>query len=163
MATPTLQTISLILNDGTESSVSAIGGKAVLVVNVASKCGFTPQYDTLEALYEKYRAGGLEILGVPSNQFGGQEPGTDGEIADFCRRNFGVTFALTAKTDVNGPDAHPLYVALTKGGAEPIAWNFEKFLVNRDGVVLARFASSVSPDAPELVAAVEAALAAAQA
>lgn len=162
MTTQTLQTISLTLNDGTESSLGALGGKAVLVVNVASKCGFTPQYDALEALYEEYRARGLEILGVPSNQFGGQEPGTDGEIADFCRRNFGVTFALAARTDVNGPDAHPLYAALTKDGTEPIAWNFEKFLVNRDGTVLARFASSVTPDSPELVAAVEAALAAAK-
>jgi glutathione peroxidase len=160
VTTQTLQSIPLTLNDGSESSLGALGGKAVLVVNVASQCGFTPQYDALEALYERFHARGLEILGVPCNQFGGQEPGTDGEIADFCRKNFGVTFALAAKADVNGPDAHPLYAALTNDGAEPVKWNFEKFLLNHDGGVLVRFGSAVTPDAPELVAAVDAALAA---
>ncbi|MCQ9162704.1 glutathione peroxidase [Arthrobacter sp. STN4] len=159
MTTETLQTIPLTLNDGTASSLAALGGTAVLVVNVASQCGFTPQYDALEALHEKYQDRGLVILGVPCNQFGGQEPGTDGEIAEFCRKNFGVTFPLAAKADVNGPDAHPLFAALTDGGAEPVRWNFEKFLLNHDGALVARFASAVAPDSPELVAAVEAALA----
>ncbi|WP_113716601.1 glutathione peroxidase [Arthrobacter dokdonensis] len=159
MTTQTVQTIPLALNDGSRSSLDELGGKAVLVVNVASQCGFTPQYDALEALHEKYRVRGLQVIGVPCDQFGGQEPGSDGEIAEFCRKNFGVTFTLAAKADVNGPDAHPLYAALTKDGIEPIKWNFEKFLLNRDGVILARFASAVTPDSPELVAAVEAALA----
>lgn len=149
----------MTLNDGTETTLGALAGQAVLVVNVASKCGFTKQYDALEALYQKYRDRGLAVLGMPCNQFGGQEPGTAEEIADFCRKNFGVSFPLAAKTDVNGADAHPLYAALTNNGAEPITWNFEKFLLDRDGVVLARFAPAVTPDAPELIGAVEAALA----
>jgi glutathione peroxidase len=149
----------LPLNDGTSTTLADLAGKAVLVVNVASECGFTVQYDALEALYEKYRDRGLEILGMPCNQFGGQEPGTDDEIADFCRKNFGVTFPLGAKIDVNGPAAHPIFDALTQQGTNPVKWNFEKFLINHDGDVLARFASPVTPDAPELVAAIEAALA----
>ncbi|ALE04411.1 glutathione peroxidase (plasmid) [Arthrobacter sp. ERGS1:01] len=159
MTTQTLNTIPLTLNDGSATTLGALSTKAVLVVNVASKCGFTAQYDALEALYEKYQEQGLEILGMPCNQFGGQEPGTAEEIADFCRKNFGVTFPLAAKADVNGDDAHPLFAALTNQGAEPVKWNFEKFLVNHDGELLARFDSPVTPDAPELVAAVEAALA----
>jgi len=159
VTTQTLNTIPLTLNDGSATTLGALATKAVLVVNVASKCGFTPQYDALEALYEKYKEQGLEILGMPCNQFGGQEPGTAEEIADFCRKNFGVTFPLAAKADVNGGDAHPLFAMLTKQGAEPVKWNFEKFLINHDGELLARFASPVTPDAAELVAAVEAALA----
>lgn len=158
MTTQTLNTIPLTLNDGSATTLGALATKAVLVVNVASKCGFTPQYDALEALYEKYKEQGLEILGMPCNQFGGQEPGTAEEIADFCRKNFGVTFPLAAKADVNGDDAHPLFAMLTKQGAEPVKWNFEKFLINHDGELLARFASPVTPDAAELVAALEAAL-----
>ena len=157
-----LHSIPLTMNDGAESDFGRFAGKVVLVVNVASKCGFTVQYDGLEALYEKYQDQGFEILGVPSNQFGQQEPGTDAEIVDFCRQNFGVTFPLAAKADVNGADAHPLYAALTSSGPngelEPIKWNFEKFLINNDGDVVARFGSAVTPDSPELVSAIETAL-----
>lgn len=157
-----LHSIPLTMNDGAESDFGRFAGKVVLVVNVASKCGFTVQYDGLEALYAKYRDRGFEILGVPSNQFGQQEPGTDEEIVEFCRQNFGVTFPLAAKADVNGADAHPLYAALTNSGPtgelEPIKWNFEKFLINNDGDVVARFGSAVTPDSPELVSAIEAAL-----
>ncbi|MGA7204812.1 MAG: glutathione peroxidase [Specibacter sp.] len=151
--------MSLTLNDGTPTTMAELPGKAVLLVNVASECGFTVQYDALEALYEKYRDRGLEILGLPCNQFGGQEPGTDEEIADFCRKNFGVTFQLGAKIDVNGPNAHPIFAELTNHGQNPVKWNFEKFLITGEGAVAARFASAVTPDAPELVAAIEAALA----
>lgn len=158
MTTETLNTIPFALSDGTEKSLEQLAGKAILLVNVASACGFTRQYDALEALHEKYSPQGLTVLGVPCNQFGGQEPGTQEEIVEFCRKNFGVTFPLAIKTDVNGPDAHPLYALLTNQGAEPVAWNFEKFLITRDGAVLGRFPSSVAPDAPELLAAVEAAL-----
>ncbi|WP_449374016.1 glutathione peroxidase [Arthrobacter psychrolactophilus] len=158
MSTQTLNTIALVLSDGSETSLPALADKAVLLVNVASQCGFTKQYDALEALHEQFSGQGLSVVGVPCNQFGGQEPGTEEEIVEFCRKNFGVTFPLAAKTDVNGPDAHLLYSVLTKDGAEPIKWNFEKFLISRDGEVLARFESAVTPDAPELVAAVEAAL-----
>lgn len=158
MTTETLNTFPIALNDGTSTTISALGTKAVLVVNVASECGFTVQYDALEALYKSYKGRGLEILGMPCNQFGGQEPGTDAEIADFCRKNFGVSFPLSTKIDVNGTQAHPLFAELTGQGAEPVKWNFEKFLINHDGVVLARFPSNVTPDSPELAAALDAAL-----
>ncbi|WP_243400083.1 glutathione peroxidase [Arthrobacter glacialis] len=158
MITETLNSIPLALSDGTEKSLSQLAAKAVLLVNVASECGFTSQYDALESLHEKYRSQGLTVVGVPCNQFGGQEPGTQEEIVEFCRKNFGVTFPLATKTDVNGPQAHPLYAVLTSLGDEPIAWNFEKFLIAHDGAVLERFSSSVTPDSPELRAAVEAAL-----
>ena len=158
MTTQNLNTIPIALNDGTTTTLAGLATKAVLVVNVASECGFTPQYDALEALHSKYREHGVEILGMPCNQFGGQEPGTDTEIADFCRKNFGVTFPLAAKVDVNGGEAHPLFAKLTNSGAEPVKWNFEKFLVNADGVMVARFPSSVAPDAAELLAALDAAL-----
>ena len=159
MNTQNLKSLSIALNDGTETTLGAVAKGAVLVVNVASACGFTKQYAALEALYESYRARGLEILGIPCNQFGGQEPGTDEEIAEFCQKNFGVTFPLGAKVDVNGTGAHPLFAELTGHGASPVKWNFEKFLISADGSLLARFASAVTPDAPELVAAIEAALA----
>lgn len=158
MITQNLNTIPIALNDGTTTTLAGLAAKAVLVVNVASECGFTPQYDALEALHEKYRDRGVEILGMPCNQFGGQEPGTDADIADFCRKNFGVTFPLAAKADVNGDEAHPLFAQLTDGGAAPVKWNFEKFLVNADGVMVARFSSAVTPDSEELLAALEAAL-----
>ena len=154
-----MNTLSLILNDGTTTTLPELAHKAVLLVNVASKCGFTPQYAGLEALHGKYRSQGLTVVGVPCNQFAGQEPGTDEDIVEFCSKNFGVTFPLAAKAEVNGDGAHPLYAALTNGGAEPIKWNFEKFLITHDGVVLARFESGVTPDSPELIGAVEAALA----
>ncbi|WP_315914436.1 glutathione peroxidase [Arthrobacter sp. lap29] len=159
MNTQSLNTIPLALNDGTAPTLAQLAPKAVLLVNVASACGFTPQYDALEALYEKYRDHGLVVVGIPCNQFGAQEPGTEEEIAEFCRKNFGVTFPLAAKSDVNGAAAHPIYARLTGNGAEPIKWNFEKFLITHDGDVRARFSSAVTPDGPEMLAAVEAVLA----
>lgn len=157
-----LYEVPLTLNDGTESSFARFKGKTVLVVNVASQCGFTPQYAGLEALYEKYRDRGFEILGVPCNQFAGQEPGTDADIAEFCTKNFGVSFPLTKKADVRGKNQHPLYAELTtfKNGILPglIKWNFEKFLVSDEGEILARFAPTVDPESAEIIAAVEKAL-----
>lgn len=158
----TLRDIAITFNDGTTSTFGeAFADRTVLVVNVASKCGFTPQYAGLEELYTTYRDQGLVVLGVPSNQFMGQEPGTDADIEEFCQVNYGVTFPLATKTDVNGPEAHPLYRELTAyptGEVQDIGWNFEKFLVGADGVVLGRFASNVEPLADELVEAVRAAL-----
>lgn len=158
-----LYSIPLTLNDGTETDFGRFKGSVVMVVNVASQCGFTPQYGGLELLYNKFRHQGFEILGVPCNQFAGQEPGNDEEIAEFCQRNFGVTFPLTAKANVRGKDQHPLYTELTrfKAGLLPglVKWNFEKFQVSRDGEVVARFAPNVEPDSPEIVAAIEQALA----
>jgi glutathione peroxidase len=158
-----LHEIALTLNDGTETTFGQFAGSAVLVVNVASKCGFTRQYDGLEALYGRFRDRGLVVLGVPCNQFAGQEPGSDAEIEEFCRLTFGVTFPLAAKSDVLGKRQHPLYAALTQFPAgdehgEKVKWNFEKFLVSAEGEVVGRFRSAVEPDAPELVAAIEAAL-----
>lgn len=157
-----LYQIPLTLNDGTATDFGRFRGKVVMVVNVASQCGFTPQYAGLEALYGKFRDRGFEILGVPCNQFAGQEPGSDSEIAEFCQRNFGVTFPLTAKADVRGKSQHPLYAELTKfkNGPLPglVKWNFEKFLVGRDGVVAARFAPTVEPDSAQVIDAVEALL-----
>jgi glutathione peroxidase len=154
---------TLTLLDGRDTTLDAYAGQALLVVNVASQCGFTRQYAGLEALYERYRDRGLTVIGVPSNQFGAQEPGTAEEIAEFCQVNFGVTFPLLAKTDVNGPDRHPLFGRLTevadaRGKAGDVTWNFEKFLVSPQGEVVGRFRSKVEPDAPELVAAIEAVL-----
>ncbi|MGO4454558.1 glutathione peroxidase [Arthrobacter sp. RAF14] len=159
-----LYDIDLTMNDGAESSFGRFRGKAVLVVNVASKCGYTPQYDGLQRLYERFRDQGLEILGVPCNQFAGQEPGDDAEIAEFCRLNFGVSFPLTAKAKVRGKEQHPLYQELTrfKHPLLPglIKWNFEKFLIGRDGEILERFGFRTEPEDADLIAAVEAALAA---
>ena len=139
------------------------GGKAALVVNVASRCGLTPQYGTLEALHEEYADRGFTVIGVPCNQFAGQEPGSAEEIAEFCSATFGVTFPMTDKVDVNGPDAHPVFRRLTEvpdasGEAGPVQWNFEKFLISPDGAVAARFRPKVQPDAPEVRSAVEALL-----
>jgi glutathione peroxidase len=158
-----LHEIPLTLNDGTETTLGRFEGSTVLVVNVASKCGYTKQYDGLEDLYRTYRDRGLVILGVPCNQFAGQEPGSDEEIEEFCRLNFGVTFPLAAKANVLGSDQHPLYAALTRFPAgdehgEKVRWNFEKFLVDPSGEVVGRFRSAVTPDAPELLDAIEAAL-----
>ncbi|MCB5275482.1 Hydroperoxy fatty acid reductase gpx1 [Arthrobacter sp. SO5] len=157
-----LHAIALTLNDGTETDFGRFKGKVVLVVNVASQCGFTPQYAGLEALHNKFREQGFEVLGVPCNQFAGQEPGADAEIAEFCERNFGVTFPLTVKANVRGKNRHPLYTELTKfkNGVLPglVKWNFEKFLVNREGKVVARFAPTVEPDSPEIIEAVQSAL-----
>jgi glutathione peroxidase len=155
--------ITAKMNNGTERSLGDFAGKAVLVVNVASKCGLTPQYAGLQELYDTYKDRGLEILGFPCNQFMGQEPGTDEEIAEFCSLNFGVSFPLFSKIDVNGEEQHPLYAELTahpdhKGEAGDVQWNFEKFLVSPSGEVVGRFRPQVTPDKPFLVEAIEAQL-----
>jgi glutathione peroxidase len=138
-------------------------GKVLLIVNVASKCGFTPQYKSLEAVYEKYKDKGFVVLGFPCNQFGAQEPGTNEEIKQFCSTKYSVTFPLFDKIEVNGLNRNPLYVALA-GKESPypgdIKWNFTKFLIGRNGTILNRFDSKVAPDSPEVVAAIETALAA---
>ena len=163
MATSTLYDTPLTLIDGTETTFGQFRGKTVLVVNVASKCGFTPQYAGLEALYEKYKDDGLVVLGLPSNQFMGQEPGDEASIEAFCQLNFGVTFPLTEKVDVRGKHQHPLYAQLTKfkTGLLPglIKWNFEKFLVSQTGEIVDRFASTVEPESDEIVRAIEKSLA----
>ncbi|MCW8128621.1 glutathione peroxidase [Microbulbifer halophilus] len=146
-----LYSIPLKTQDGRETTLEEYRGKVLLAVNTASKCGFTPQYKGLEALYEKYRDRGLVVLGFPCNQFGKQEPGSDDEIKEFCELNFGVNFPLFAKLDVNGPDAHPLFVELKEQapglmGTEGIKWNFTKFLIDRDGQVVKRFAPKDKPE-----------------
>jgi glutathione peroxidase len=182
-----LQTIPLTTIAGAPATLADYSGKVLLIVNVASKCGLTPQYTALEALYQRYKDRGFSILGFPSNDFGSQEPGTNAEIATFCSIDYPVTFPLFAKTPVTGPDKHPLYAALIAAQPEHIVygtwregiakfaaannlpgpnplpellWNFEKFLVGKDGAVLARFAPDTPPDDPKLVAAIESALAA---
>ena len=144
--------------DGSVEPLGSRAGKVVLVVNTASKCGFTPQYAGLEALWERYRDRGFEVIGFPCNQFGGQEPGDAAEIAQFCAVNFGVTFPLMAKGDVNGPAASPLWQWLTSEarglfGSRKVKWNFTKFLIGRDGKVVRRFAPTVKPE--KLAAAIE--------
>lgn len=139
-------------------------GKVLLIVNTASKCGFTPQYAGLEALYEKYKDQGLLVLGFPSNDFREQEPGTNEEIAHFCKLNYGVTFPMFGKIVVKGDGQHPLYAYLTSKETDPkfsgeITWNFNKFLISRNGEIVNRFDSSIKPDDKELVAAIEAELA----
>ncbi len=159
----TLYDIALANLDGSPSSLGAYAGKAVLLVNVASKCGLTPQYTGLEVLQKTYGDRGFTVVGVPCNQFLGQEPGTAEEIAEFCSATYGVTFPLTEKIEVNGDDRHPLYAALTQvaddeGEAGDIQWNFEKFLIGPDGEVVKRFRPGVVPEDPALISAVEAAL-----
>lgn len=139
--------IEVKTNDGKLSTLDPYKGKVILIVNVASKCGFTNQYEGLEELYQKYAEKGLVVLGFPCNQFGGQEPGSEEEILHFCRLNYGVTFPMFAKIEVNGSKAHPLYIHLKKQcpgllGSESIKWNFTKFLVDRNGTVIQRFAPS---------------------
>ncbi|GAB7129489.1 glutathione peroxidase [Silvimonas sp. JCM 19000] len=163
--------------DGTPTTLGAYEGKVLLVVNVASQCGLTPQYSGLEKLYEDKRAAGLEVLAFPANNFGAQEPGTDAEIASFCSTNYNVQFPLFAKISVKGEDQHPLYSALVAAQPEAVnegpmreklkgygfnsddktavLWNFEKFLIGRDGKVVERFAPDVTPDDERLVAAIE--------
>jgi len=135
---------------GDKSGLEKYKNQVMLIVNTASKCGFTPQYEGLETLYEQYKDKGLVILGFPCNQFGKQEPGSESDIAEFCQLNYGVTFPMFAKIDVNGDDADPLFQHLKKSqkgllGSEKIKWNFTKFLVNRDGDVTARYAPTVKP------------------
>ncbi|MGA0361008.1 MAG: glutathione peroxidase [bacterium] len=142
---------------------STLANRVVLVVNVASKCGLTPQYSGLEALHKELAPRGFSVVGVPCNQFGGQEPGSPEEITTFCATNYGVTFPMTEKVDVNGDSRHPLYDLLTttadsEGHAGDIRWNFEKFLVNREGEVHQRFAPGTTPSDPELIQALEALL-----
>ena len=151
--------------DGRTRKLSELAGRPVLVVNVASKCGLTPQYDGLERLYKEFRGRGLEILAFPCNQFMGQEPGSEAEIKEFCTTNFGVSFPLFAKIEVNGAGRAPLYAWLTASecGPEPagdVKWNFGKFLIGRDGEVRARFAPKVEPCAAEVKRAIEDALSA---
>jgi glutathione peroxidase len=177
-----LATIPLKTIRGADASLGDYAGKVLLVVNVASKCGLTPQYEGLEALYGKYRDRGLVVLGFPANDFGAQEPGSNAEIENFCTTNFGVDFPMFEKLVVTGPDKHPLYRALTEAApnatndgafrdrlkgygmtpnpAPELLWNFEKFLIGRDGAVVARFSPDTAPDDPALVAAIERALAA---
>jgi len=143
--------------DGSELDLSALKGKTVLFVNVASRCGFTKQYAGLEKLQGELKDKGLVIVGVPSNDFGGQEPGTPEEIATFCKQTYGVDFPLTEKVHVKGAEKHPLYAFLTAGRGEP-KWNFHKYLVSPSGEVVGEFPSKVAPDSPELRAAIEAAL-----
>ncbi|MBV1850255.1 glutathione peroxidase [Catellatospora tritici] len=150
---------------GADADLAQYRGRAVLIVNVASKCGLTPQYTGLQQLAADYAERGLVVLGVPCNQFGGQEPGSADEIAEFCDVNYGVTFPMTEKVEVNGAGRHPLYDLLTAvpdaaGDAGDIQWNFEKFVVGRDGQVVARLRPRTTPESPELVDAVEKALAA---
>jgi glutathione peroxidase len=163
---------------GGDSSLGDYSGKVLLVVNVASACGLTPQYEGLEALYRKYRARGFAVLGFPANDFGAQEPGTDEEIATFCTTKFDVDFPMFSKVVASGPDKHPLYAAMTSAypkatgdadgmregmrgrGRTPteepeVLWNFEKFLVSREGKVVGRFVPATKPDAPELISAIE--------
>ena len=158
-----LNQIPLTTLDGNTTSLAAYDGRAVLVVNVASKCGLTPQYGALEQLARDYGDRGLTVIGVPCNQFMGQEPGTPEQIATFCSTTYGVTFPLLAKADVNGADRHPLYAVLTEtadagGEAGDVQWNFEKFLIAPDGEVVNRFRPRTEPDAPEVIAAIEAVL-----
>ncbi|CAA9214586.1 MAG: Glutathione peroxidase @ Thioredoxin peroxidase [uncultured Acidimicrobiales bacterium] len=146
---------------GEETSLSAHQGKALLIVNVASKCGLTPQYEALEKLHEQYGPRGFSVVGVPSNQFRGQEPGSAEEIQEFCSTTYGVTFPLLEKTEVNGENRHPLYEQLTQapdeaGQAGDIQWNFEKFLVSPQGEVVGRFRPKTTPDDPTVIAAIEA-------
>jgi glutathione peroxidase len=177
--TAPLEQIPVKTVDGAPSNLGAYTGKVRLVVNVASKCGLTPQYEALEALYEKYHGRGLEVLAFPANEFGAQEPGTEAEIKEFCSSKYAVTFPLFSKIVVKGEGQHPLYAELTRaqptaktlpdsnfrakligygvdpGGPSEILWNFEKFLVDRSGNVVDRFAPDVPPNDPMIVAAIE--------
>jgi len=160
---PNLYDIPLHTLDGDPTTLGDHRGKAVLVVNVASKCGLTPQYEGLERLQKRYADRGFTVLGVPCNQFGGQEPGTAEEIQTICSTTYGVSFPLLAKVDVNGEARHPLYAALTQvpdaaGEAGDITWNFEKFLVSATGEAVARFRPGTEPEAAEVTVAIEAQL-----
>ena len=157
----TLYDIPVKTLSGDDSSLGALAGKTLLVVNVASKCGLTPQYTGLEELHERFADHGFSVVGFPCNQFGGQEPGSADEIAEFCSATYWVTFPMFEKIEVNGAGRHPVYDLLTAvpdtdGEAGDIQWNFEKFLVGPDGAVIARFRPMTAPDAPELVTAIEA-------
>lgn len=143
--------------EGVDRKLSDYIGNVLLIVNVASYCGYTPQYAGLEKLHQKYKNSGLRILGFPCNDFGAQEPGSNSEIINFCTKNYGVTFELFDKVHAVGDKQHPLYDRLTKAVEPPgnVSWNFEKFLISKTGQIIARFRSSVKPDSPELIAAIE--------
>jgi glutathione peroxidase len=163
MTNTPLTDIALTTLDGKPTTLAELANGAALVVNVASKCGLTPQYSALEKIAQDYRDRGLTVIGVPCNQFMGQEPGTAEEIQAFCSTTYGVTFPLLAKIDVNGSDRHPLFAALTEtpdasGEAGDVQWNFEKFLLAPGGEVVKRFRPRTEPDAPEVVEAIEAVL-----
>ncbi len=160
MATDSLYALKTTTLDGKPADLGQYKGKVTLVVNVASHCGFTPQYKGLEALHEQYSSRGFSVLGFPSNDFGGQEPGTADEIQTFCRKNYGVSFPMFAKLVTKaGPDQSPIYQRLGASGKLP-SWNFAKYLVGKDGRVITFFPSDVTPESPELRAAIDAALAA---
>ncbi|WP_229073778.1 glutathione peroxidase [Actinoplanes sp. DH11] len=150
----TIFDVSIGALTGGATELDRYRGSVVLVVNVASRCGMTPQYSALQTLYDTYRDRGLVVLGVPCDQFAGQEPGSAEEIDEFCRVNYGVTFPMTEKVEVNGPGRHPLYTELA-GDGEDIRWNFEKFVVAPDGTVAARFSPATRPDDDDLVATIE--------
>ena len=154
----TMETLS-----GDSLSLSVYRGNVLLVVNVASKCGYTPQYKGLQQIYEKFKKKGLVVLGFPANNFANQEPGSDAEIRDFCTTNYGVTFPMFSKISVKGSDQHPLYTYLTSKETNPefagkITWNFNKFLINRDGKIISRFQSSDKPESDKVIHAIESAL-----
>ncbi len=162
LAASSLQSIAIRDIDGKETSLKAFDGKVVLLVNVASQCGYTPQYKGLEALFRKFKDKGLVVVGVPCNDFGAQEPGSASDIKEFCSSKYQVTFPLLEKIHVKGAEQHPLYAALTGPKASfpgDVKWNFGKFLIGRDGSVLKRFDSGVAPDSGELTQVIEAALA----
>lgn len=143
--------------EGKEKSLGDFKGKVVMIVNTASFCGYTPQYKDLEALYKQYKDKGFVIIGFPANNFGKQEPGTDGDIATFCERNYGVTFPMFSKISVKGEDIHPLYKYLTTGTQfkEDIGWNFTKYLMDRNGTVVAKFGSKIKPNEKEVIATID--------
>jgi glutathione peroxidase len=157
-AADSVHDFTLTTIDGKPFPLASQTGKVVMIVNVASKCGLTPQYAALESLYRKYKDQGFVIVGVPANNFGGQEPGTNEEIATFCKRTYDVSFPMTSKVSVKGEDKTPLYDYLTAQTGGDIKWNFTKFLVGRDGKLLERFEPKVTPDSAEVVSAVERAL-----
>ena len=152
-----LSTIAIKTIDGQEQTLGDYSGNVLLIVNVASYCGYTPQYEGLENLYHTYGSQGLKVMGFPCNDFGSQEPGSNEEIKTFCSSRYGVDFPLFDKVHAKGSEQHPLYAALTSQAdpAGEVAWNFEKFLISKDGQIVGRYRSSVSPSAPELVAAIE--------
>src|SRR3954452_25615332 len=159
MAASSVHDFTLTSIDGKPAPLSSYKGKVLLLVNVASKCGYTPQYTGLQALYDKYKDRGLVVVGVPANNFGGQEPGTNEEIKTFCSRNYNVTFPIMSKVSVQGADKTPLYQYLTDATGGEIKWNFTKFVIDRKGGIASRFESAVTPEAAELIKSIEQALA----